>query len=615
MMVLLLGVITVITDAVPAFAESLEGSGEDIVLVSEDILVADDISSYTDTDIIDISLNDSYDEIEIEEPVDILCESDDIICDVIDLDAASVLESDLVCDESVEIISKDIEEEECFGSVLADDLLFDSAPVGSTNLNRSNYEANYNRFISDYRWRNGASYYNEGWFDSKGEFHANYFGKFPYISSHGATGCWAYGDDFVKYMYGIDSYTAGGEKFYNRNDIRDGDVIRVGDGHTVVVLERNGDRLYTAEAAYNDDYYGSGVVRVTDSVYTTQNCKFLYGYHFINIGSNSSPDGRIDSISGDENMIYVGGWALDPDSPSEKLQVNVYVEGYRDPIAFFKTHIYRQIAGGTYCGFDEAIDISSMNLSGTKTISLWAIDVTGDENAEIGSKVISFTEPRNAGIHTPTGHIDSIGGGEDKLYVGGWALDPDSPSEKLQVNVYVEGYRDPIASFKTHIYRQIAGGTYCGFDEIIDVSSMNLSGTKTISLWAIDVTENDNAEIGSAEIEFSKSGKSGSESPIGHIDSAGGNAEILYLGGWAYDPDDTGENVQINVYVEGYRNPIASFNTHIYRQIAGGTYCGFDEAIDIASMNLSGTKKISLWAIDATGNDNAEIGSAQINFR
>ncbi len=106
------------------------------------------------------------------------------------------------------------------------------------------------------------------------------------------------------------------------------------------------------------------------------------------------------------------------------------------------------------------------------------------------------------GGHTPTGHIDSASGGEGKIYVGGWALDPDSPSTPVQVNLYIAGISDPIASFNTHDYRDIAGGVNCGFEEIIDVSGKGLAGWRDISLWAIDVTGDENAGIGDARIEI-----------------------------------------------------------------------------------------------------------------
>lgn len=210
-------------------------------------------------------------------------------------------------------------------------------------------------------------------------------------------------------------------------------------------------------------------------------------------------------------------------------------------------------------------------------------------------------------LGSPIGHIDSASAGNGKLYVGGWAYDPDKASTPIQVNVYVDGYNGPVASFKTHIYRQVAGGTYSGFAETIDISKYNLTGKKKIYLWGIDITGNENAEIGNAEISFGRS-------PVGHIDSAKGGVGNISVGGWAYDPDAVSTKIQVNVYTDGYTNPIASFKTHIYREIAGGTYCGFDETIDVSALNITGKRKITLYGIDATGNANEKIGEAEVNI-
>lgn len=130
--------------------------------------------------------------------------------------------------------------------------------------------------------------------------------------------------------------------------------------------------------------------------------KILYrGWGFpdsLNYSSTSSPIGHIDSISTDGEKLYVGGWGYDPDSPSKVMQVNVYIEGYGNPIASFNTHLYREIAGGVNCGFDETIDISNMKLTGKKKVSLWGIDLSGDENAEIGSEIVDFEDDKSPEI-------------------------------------------------------------------------------------------------------------------------------------------------------------------------------------------------------------------------
>ena len=67
-------------------------------------------------------------------------------------------------------------------------------------------------------------------------------------------------------------------QYYDNNDVRPGDVIKTsGDPnpHYIVVLARKGEQLYTAEGN------ASGIVRISDSVYTISNIKgFPCGWHY-----------------------------------------------------------------------------------------------------------------------------------------------------------------------------------------------------------------------------------------------------------------------------------------------------------------------------------------------
>jgi len=149
-------------------------------------------------------------------------------------------------------------------------------PKGNTSNKASNssnagtYTQKMNSFISQSAYRNGAS-----WSASKK----------PKLSSYGSSGCAAYAADFVKYVFGKAS-PRGGSAFYSASGIKAGDVIIVsGSTHWFVVLERNGNRLKTAEGNW------SGKVVVSDGTYTVVNgqlCRngkkfrtFSVGYHFM----------------------------------------------------------------------------------------------------------------------------------------------------------------------------------------------------------------------------------------------------------------------------------------------------------------------------------------------
>ena len=94
----------------------------------------------------------------------------------------------------------------------------------------------------------------------------------------------AYAADYAKCVYKKNSPTAG-KKFTKASQIKSGDIVKVvNPQHWIVILERNGNKLTTAEGNWG------GKVRVSSKAYTIKNGKlclngkpfrtFSVGYHF-----------------------------------------------------------------------------------------------------------------------------------------------------------------------------------------------------------------------------------------------------------------------------------------------------------------------------------------------
>ena len=115
----------------------------------------------------------------------------------------------------------------------------------------SSYADRVNAFLSDSRFKNGASYA---------------AGQHPMlVNNTGWSGCAAYAVDFCKYVFGKNSPYEG-KAYSNINEARAGDIIKVVNAqHWLVVLSRNGNILYVAEGNW------SGKVSVSNGSYTIQN--------------------------------------------------------------------------------------------------------------------------------------------------------------------------------------------------------------------------------------------------------------------------------------------------------------------------------------------------------
>lgn len=119
------------------------------------------------------------------------------------------------------------------------------------------YKARYQAFISDSRWKNGI-----WWGDS----------QTPKTASWSSSGCFAYTADFVYEVFGVEINTLS-DLHYDASQIQAGDIVRINNWHSFVVLERNGSKLYTAEG--NTTVSGSPRVYITDSKYSV-NGSILY---------------------------------------------------------------------------------------------------------------------------------------------------------------------------------------------------------------------------------------------------------------------------------------------------------------------------------------------------
>jgi hypothetical protein len=148
-----------------------------------------------------------------------------------------------------------------------------------TNMSASEYSGKYNSFISDPRWCNGRAWGN---------------GKKPELSTWGSESCVAYVADYARYMYGTNTPWSYGQKYTSLNDIRSGDIVYI-PNHAFVVLERNGNNLYTAEGNYGGKVRIQSIGYQIDGgcLYQVYNngaggrskVSYLYGYHYVNIGA------------------------------------------------------------------------------------------------------------------------------------------------------------------------------------------------------------------------------------------------------------------------------------------------------------------------------------------
>ncbi len=196
------------------------------------------------------------------------------------------------------------------------------------------------------------------------------------------------------------------------------------------------------------------------------------------IDMNPTPFGSFDAIARVAGGITVNGWAIDPDTTSS-VDIHVYVNGgfagsgratveRPDLATFFPDY-------GARHGFSIPIPLGA----GSHNVCVYALNASGaGNNTGLGCKSVSV-DPNSFGS------IDFAQRTASGLRLGGWAIDPDTPSP-IGVHVYVDGTFG--GSFIASSYRGDLAGLFPswgggrGFDLTVNTSPT----AHTICVYAID---------------------------------------------------------------------------------------------------------------------------------
>ncbi|MCR4891458.1 MAG: hypothetical protein K5989_04680 [Lachnospiraceae bacterium] len=133
-------------------------------------------------------------------------------------------------------------------------------------------------------------------------------------------------------------------------------------------------------------------------------------YHFNGNNSNSSinhrPTGVIDSVTGGNGTVTVGGWAFDTDDKAKSIQVHVYVggpagsgaPGYPIIADAYRPDVNRVYNVGNNHGFSRTINVDRR---GSQKIYLYAIDGQNGPNTYLGYKTVNISS------HLEFNYLDS----------------------------------------------------------------------------------------------------------------------------------------------------------------------------------------------------------------
>ena len=139
----------------------------------------------------------------------------------------------------------------------------------SFTINLDTYTAKVNAFLADPRFAHGSTYSSN---------------QTPYFTGPIAWGCCAYATDFAISVHNQPNLHAGSTRFYDINEVKDGDVLHLNRPHWIVVLKREGQQLWVAEGNWANKVRVSYAYSIVDGTLYRDGRRapygFVYGLHF-----------------------------------------------------------------------------------------------------------------------------------------------------------------------------------------------------------------------------------------------------------------------------------------------------------------------------------------------
>lgn len=173
--------------------------------------------------------------------------------------------------------------------------------------------------------------------------------------------------------------------------------------------------------------------------------------------------GSLDLVTAGRDQFAVAGWAANPNSPGENVQVHIYDFGptgtrfYGNiPANISRPDVAAALPGyGPNHGFWATIPSLE---AGQHTVCAYGITTGGGSgNSVLGCKTVL--------VQNAFGSLDLVGMQGNQIVAGGWALNPNTPAENVQIHVYdtsrsgTRGY----PGFQAGISRPDIGNAYPGY--------------------------------------------------------------------------------------------------------------------------------------------------------
>lgn len=152
--------------------------------------------------------------------------------------------------------------------------------------------------------------------------------------------------------------------------------------------------------------------------------------------AGSAPVGGLFAVTGNAGAVSISGWAVDADSPTSALTIDVQFDGWKALTANLSTAEADAVVSGA--GPNHSFSGSWPASPGTHLMCIYVKGAGAGGDASLGCHYVTVTAGSGA---APVGKLEVATGTGGKISVSGWAVDPDAPTSPLTVDLQAAGWR------------------------------------------------------------------------------------------------------------------------------------------------------------------------------
>lgn len=254
--------------------------------------------------------------------------------------------------------------------------------------------------------------------------------------------------------------------------------------------------------------------------------------------NSQTPVGALQTVQAVPGGVSVSGWALDPDTPTTPIVVDLQVGStWYIPTADQPSPAAAAAypTAGTAHGFAGTYQTAG----GPVTVCAYPRNSGVGPAVNLGCQTVTVAATGAA----PRGQVTSLTTSPNTVSVAGWALDDDALTSPVTLDVQLNStWSVVVADQPSDATAQISGaGTNHGF-------SMKLpapTGTNTLCIYLRNLGAGPGAgTLGCSTVTVPAGGP-----PVGAVTTATANAAGLTLAGWAVDPDIASSPMNVSIQV------------------------------------------------------------------